>query len=315
MKGGNRKELELRIEKEFQEKIPPLTEAEFEQLRENILNDGEVYEPIAVWNGIIVDGHNRWKVIQEHPKIPYKIREMDFADKWAAFDWMYQKQLGRRNLTENQKDYMIGKMYEARKNSVGAPKGNANAEKQNGQNVQIVSRREQQDGTAGQIGKEVGVDGRTVRRDEHFAKGIDRAAKVDPKFKEEILSGEVKATKAEISEIRNLESDAEVKEAIEVIRNPEKKKEAVVSTKEVRNQFAKIRDVAKRMGQGNSANTFDDVLTLLNAASDDFIWKVRRTIESEKDALKKDERWPDAFEGYFDSIINDIEELKGEIIK
>lgn len=307
--------MELRIEKEFQEKIPPLTEAEFEQLRENILNDGEVYEPIAVWNGIIVDGHNRWKVIQEHPKIPYKIREMDFADKWAAFDWMYQKQLGRRNLTENQKDYMIGKMYEARKNSVGAPKGNANAEKQNGQNVQIVSRREQQDGTAGQIGKEVGVDGRTVRRDEHFAKGIDRAAKVDPKFKEEILSGEVKATKAEISEIRNLESDAEVKEAIEVIRNPEKKKEAVVSTKEVRNQFAKIRDVAKRMGQGNSANTFDDVLTLLNAASDDFIWKVRRTIESEKDALKKDERWPDAFEGYFDSIINDIEELKGEIIK
>ena len=69
------------------------------------------------------------------------------------------------------------------------------------------------------------------------------------------------------------------------------------------------------MGQGSSANTFDDVLTLLNAASDDFIWKVRRTIESEKDALKKDERWPDAVEGYFDSIINDIEELKGEIIK
>ena len=86
--------MNLRVEKEFQEKIPPLTEAEFEQLRENILNDGEVYEPIAVWNGIIVDGHNRWKVIQEHPKIPYKIREMDFADKWAAFDWMYQKQLG-----------------------------------------------------------------------------------------------------------------------------------------------------------------------------------------------------------------------------
>ena len=315
MKGGNRKELELRIEKEFQEKIPPLTEAEFEQLRENILNDGEVYEPLVVWDGVIVDGHNRWKIILEHPEIPYRVKEMQFADKWAAFDWMYQKQLGRRNLTENQKDYMIGKMYEARKNT-SAFKGNQyTGQSGDGQNVHNQTRREQQDGTAGQIGKEVGVDGRTVRRNEHFAKGIDRAAKVDPKFKEEILSGEVKATKADISEIRNLESDAEVKEAIEVIRNPEKKKEAVVSTKEVRNQFAKIRDVAKRMGQGSSANTFDDVLTLLNAASDDFIWKVRRTIESEKDALKKDERWPDAVEGYFDSIINDIEELKGEIIK
>lgn len=309
MKGGNRKELELRIEKEFQEKIPPLTEAEFEQLRENILNDGEVYEPIAVWNGIIVDGHNRWKVIQEHREIPYKIREMDFADKWAAFDWMYQKQLGRRNLSDEQKTYLLGKLYEARKHTRGGTGANQ-FNKQSRQNDDTASGR-----TVKNIAKEQGVGAKTVERAEHFAKGIDRAAEVDPKFKQEILSGEVKAHKAELAEIRKLGSDAEVKEAIEVIRNPEKKKEAVVSTKEVRNQFAKIRDVAKRMGQGNSANTFDDVLTLLNSASDDFIWKVRRTIESEKDALKKDERWPDAFEGYFDSIINDIEELKGEIIK
>lgn len=310
MKGGNRKELELRIEKEFQEKIPPLTEAEFEQLRENILNDGEVYEPIAVWNGIIVDGHNRWKVIQEHREIPYKIREMDFADKWAAFDWMYQKQLGRRNLSDEQKTYLLGKLYEARKNSINRnEKGQFSPSRQNDDTVKGPGK------TVKIIAREQGVGAKTVERAEHFAKGIDRAAEVDPKFKQEILSGEVKAHKAELAEIRKLESDEEVKEAIEVIRNPEKKKEAVVSTKEVRNQFAKIRDVAKRMGQGNSANTFDDVLTLLNAASDDFIWKVRRTIESEKDALKKDERWPDAFEGYFDSIINDIEELKGEIIK
>lgn len=302
--------MELRIEKEFQEKIPPLTEAEFEQLRENILNDGEVYEPIAVWNGIIVDGHNRWKVIQEHREIPYKIREMDFADKWAAFDWMYQKQLGRRNLSDEQKTYLLGKLYEARKHTRGGDRGNQYTKEASRQNDDMANGR-----TVKIIAKEQGVGAKTVERAEHFAKGIDRAAEVDPKFKQEILSGEVKAHKAELAEIRKLESDAEVKEAIEVIRNPEKKKEAVVSTKEVRNQFAKIRDVAKRMGQGNSANTFDDVLTLLNAASDDFIWKVRRTIESEKDALKKDERWPDAFEGYFDSIINDIEELKGEIIK
>ena len=109
--------VELKIDKEFREKIPPLTEAEFEQLRENILSDGEVYEPIVTWNGVIVDGHNRWKIIQENPKIPFRTKEMDFSDKWAAFEWMYRKQLGRRNLTEPQKAYMIGKMYEARKNT------------------------------------------------------------------------------------------------------------------------------------------------------------------------------------------------------
>lgn len=308
--------MELKVEREFQEKIPPLTEAEFEQLRENILNDGEVYEPIAVWNGIIVDGHNRWKVIKEHPEIPYKIREMDFADKWAAFDWMYQKQLGRRNLSDEQKTYLIGKLYESRKKTSGGQTGNDNATKRDAQNGQLVSTADKEKhGVSGEIALELNIGRNTVRRAEHFSRGIDRAAEIDPKFKEEILSGEVKATKSEVSEIRNLESDEEVKEAIEVIRNPEKKKEAGVSTKEVRDRFAKIRDVARRMGQGHAANTFDDVLTLLNAASDDFIWKLRRTIEGEKDALKKDDRWPDALEDYFDSIIHDIEELKGEIIK
>lgn len=309
--------MELKIEREFQEKIPPLTEAEFEQLRENILNDGEVYEPIAVWNGIIVDGHNRWKVIKEHPEIPYKIREMDFTDKWAAFDWMYQKQLGRRNLSDEQKTYLIGKLYESRKKSAGGNGSNqyVKRDEQNAQNGQVAKTDKEKHGVSGEIALELNIGRNTVRRAEHFSKGIDRAAEVDPKFKQEILSGEVKTTKAEVSEIRNLESDEEVKQAIEVIRNPEKKKEAGVSTKEVRDRFAKIRDVARRMGQGHAANTFDDVLTLLNAASDDFIWKLRRTIEGEKDALKKDDRWPDALEGYFDSIIHDIEELKGEIIK
>ena len=163
--------VELKIDKEFKEKIPPLTEAEFEQLRENILSDGEVYEPIVTWNGVIVDGHNRWRIIQENPQIPFRTKEMDFADKWAAFEWMYRKQLGRRNLTEQQKAYMIGKMYEARKKSVGQHEGNQYTKMESGQNVQIPNRREIKDGTSGEIGKEFGIDGKTVRRNEQFVKG------------------------------------------------------------------------------------------------------------------------------------------------
>ncbi len=91
---------------------------------------------------------------------------MDFSDKWAAFEWMYRKQLGRRNLTEEQRTYMIGKMYEARKNTQGGTGANqyTACKEQTGQNVHSATRREIKDGTAGQIGKEVGVDGRTVRR-------------------------------------------------------------------------------------------------------------------------------------------------------
>lgn len=49
----------LKIDPEFQGIIPPLTDDEFKQLRDNILEVGEVLDPICTWQGNIVDGHNR----------------------------------------------------------------------------------------------------------------------------------------------------------------------------------------------------------------------------------------------------------------
>lgn len=98
---------------------------------------------------------------------------MDFPGKWAAIVWICKNQLGRRNLTEAQKSYLRGKQYEAEKMAEGAPVGNSRAKKQHGQNVQVdLTKREIKDGTAGRIGKEYGVNGRTIRRDAEFAKEI-----------------------------------------------------------------------------------------------------------------------------------------------
>ena len=48
----------LKIDPEFQGKIPPLTFEELNQLEANILRDGRIINPIIVWEGLIVDGHN-----------------------------------------------------------------------------------------------------------------------------------------------------------------------------------------------------------------------------------------------------------------
>lgn len=42
------------------------------------------------------------------------------------------RQLGRRNLNENVKSYLIGKRYREEKREHGAPEGNQNASKQSG---------------------------------------------------------------------------------------------------------------------------------------------------------------------------------------
>lgn len=309
--------IELKIDPEFRDKIPPLTDAEFEQLKENILADGEVYEPICVWNGTIVDGHNRWKIIQEHPEIPYRTKEMDFADKWEAFEWMYRKQLGRRNLTEEQKEYMIGKMYEAKKNTQGGDR--RSEEFSNGQNVHLKNRREQRNGTAGEIGKEFGLDGRTVRRAEQFAKGVDKADEVVPGFKEQVLSGELNVPKKDIAEIRKLESDEEVKAAVEGIRNPKakpfhspnlpKKERSKMSEedREIVDRVNRIVEIQKDSNRDTSI-TIDDLAELIGEDGKDYVSSLRNTLTVRSTLLVGENR--KVIADVIENIIKEISKVK-----
>lgn len=230
--------IELKIDPEFQAKIPPLTDDEFKQLRENIINDGEVYEPICVWNDTIVDGHNRWKVIQEFPDIPFRIKEMLFDDKWAAFDWMYAKQLGRRNLTDEQRTLLIGKMYEARKNT-SSFKGNQYTKSggiQNGYN--------QQTRIADQIADELGIGKGTVIRAAQFTKGMEAVSSVSPKAANIILKGNSGAAKKDVQDIRDADKKTVKEFAEAVVSGDFKKKKAET------NKF--VRPVNKRDGGYNT---------------------------------------------------------------
>lgn len=92
----------LKIDKEFQNLIPPLSPEEFKQLKENIIADG-CREPLVVWNGIIVDGHNRYKICSEN-NIFFKTEDKEFSDRSAVVEWMLRNQLGRRNLNDFQRN-------------------------------------------------------------------------------------------------------------------------------------------------------------------------------------------------------------------
>ena len=74
----------LTIDPEFASKIPPLREEELKQLEENILADGVVINPLIVWNGVIVDGHNRYCILQQHPEIQFTTYNKEFPDRYAA---------------------------------------------------------------------------------------------------------------------------------------------------------------------------------------------------------------------------------------
>ena len=109
----------LTIDPEFASKIPPLREEELKQLEENILADGVVINPLIVWNSVIVDGHNRYRILQQHPEIQFTTYEKEFPDRYAAIAWICKNQLGRRNLTSQQFKYLMGQQYKAEKVAYG----------------------------------------------------------------------------------------------------------------------------------------------------------------------------------------------------
>lgn len=231
--------VKLKIDPEFRDKIPALTEAEFEQLKENILSDGEVYEPIVTWNDTIVDGHNRWRIICENWELlkdKFRTKPMDFADKWEAFEWMYKKQLGRRNLTEEQRTVLIGQMALARMKSHGGDRKSKDFS--SGQ----IGTLKKQERTRDVIAKELGVGARTVDRAVQFAKGVDALRESNPEAADAVLKGNSGATKAEISELPS-KTAGEIKKVAEDILSGKIKKKREKTSKEDREAISKIAEV------------------------------------------------------------------------
>jgi hypothetical protein len=88
----------MQILKELEILIPPLTSEEFKQLERNILEEG-IRDPLVTWNGILVDGHNRYRIALEYD-INFETVEKEFTDMNSVKEWMVNNQLGRRNLPE-----------------------------------------------------------------------------------------------------------------------------------------------------------------------------------------------------------------------
>ena len=191
----------LKTDPEFQSKIPPLTFEELNQLEANILRDGRILNPIIVWEGLIVDGHNRYTIAKKHPEIPFTIHEKEFASRYEAIIWICKNQLGRRNLTPEQKKYLIGKQYEAEKMKLGGDHGNSRSSNgtfsPNSQNGDLGNSRT----TCKKIAAENGISKNTVLRAEQFSKGVDAAEEAVPGTRKKVLSGEVKPTASEIASV------------------------------------------------------------------------------------------------------------------
>jgi len=88
--------MQIVIDTEFKQLIPPLTADEYKGLEDSILADG-CRDALVLWGDVLVDGHNRYEICTRHG-IPFDTVEMDFPTREAASVWIIKNQFGRRNL-------------------------------------------------------------------------------------------------------------------------------------------------------------------------------------------------------------------------
>lgn len=208
----------LRTEERFEKEMPPLLPEEFDQLRKNVLDAGEVYEPLITWDSVIIDGHNRLKIIREKPDLVWRVCEMDFADEWAALDCMYGAQLGQRNLTDAQRTLLIGRQAIARQKKNGGDRRSLT------ERYASDSRMESEKPTGGataEIAKKHNVGIGTVERAKKFACGYDKLETASPEAAAKVLKGEAKVPKQTIRQLAKAEPE-EVERVAKAIERGEK---------------------------------------------------------------------------------------------
>ncbi len=234
----------LAIDPEFEAKCPPLTEEEFQQLEENILEEGVVLMPLIIWNNTIVDGHNRYKIAMENPGIEFRTHEKLFDNRYEAISWICKNQLGRRNLTPMQKKYLVGEQYDAEKNMNGGDRKSESA-KSVGQNGPLISPHV----TRAIVAKETNTTEAYVKRADQYAKGVNAAEEALPGIKQELLSGAIKPKNSDVYAIARA-SPHERREMAEKLR--------IISDTKDKNSKKSEGDTAKAHGKRRNQD-YEDI--------------------------------------------------------
>ena len=172
------------IDKEFESLIPPLTAEEFAQLEENCVKEG-IRDALITWNGVLIDGHNRFKIAAKHGLL-WNEKRMEFADRDEVKLWIIRNQLGRRNLNSFSRSELAiqGKELIAKKAKEKQAEYHGNQHDglhQKSDKEQVI--------TAKELGKIAGVSHDTIHKVETIKKSGDE------KLIEEVRNGDVSINK------------------------------------------------------------------------------------------------------------------------
>jgi hypothetical protein len=150
--------MNIKIDPEFRDLIPPLSYEELDNLHTSISLDG-CLAPLIVWKqeGILLDGHNRYAFCKKCD-YDFQIKEVKLPHRESAINWIIKNQLGRRNVSPDMAAKLRGMLYISRKKEHGGDRIDQ------GSRYQSDTLR-----TREIVAKETGVSPATIMRDAAYA--------------------------------------------------------------------------------------------------------------------------------------------------
>lgn len=92
----------ITINEDLRAYIDPLTEDEYAALKRSLLSEG-CRDALVLWGNLLVDGHNRYSICQEHG-IPFNtVQNQTFQSMDDVHLWMIDNHLGRRSVSDFQR--------------------------------------------------------------------------------------------------------------------------------------------------------------------------------------------------------------------
>ena len=184
------------LDDQFQYLLPELDEKTYQNLEASILEYG-ILLPLVLWNGILIDGYNRYMIAVEHG-IPFFTVDMEFNSREDAEIWIIENQISRRNLNPMQLSYFRGLHYKADKKS----HGDINRTVENPLNNASLQNANLQTGsTAKRLADKYKISRDTIIRDEKLADTLLKIGEISPDAKRKILSGEVHVNKSKLEDL------------------------------------------------------------------------------------------------------------------
>ena len=199
--------MEFEIYEELESLLPELDQDSFDGLENELRRDGGPNDPLWIWNGVLVDGHNRLSICRQFD-LPYKTVQV-WGDLHTLDDVKARIKLNaasQRNLTPSQCSKL---RYEAVQHLMMTAKTTGQAAqqvaKQSGMALRTVQRDIEKGRAAADLSKEL-QNSEVVWG--MSSESVEKLSKLEPAMQEHVIEISGHNPKRVTTELKNLESVA-----------------------------------------------------------------------------------------------------------